>query len=380
MLIDNISIIISIIGLLLTTVSIVANPFFRSVGQSKSNDDKRVALPPFTIVVLSLRNSDELEKHLPTLLAQHYEPGYEVVVVGEKGDLDIEAVIGKYSSDHKLYATYIPKRSLFMSKPKLAASLGIKAAHNEWIVMLDDLSEPASELWLKSIAENIDENTNLVIGYSNYNEGINLYRRFIRLREACYRLRSATKGMAYRSTGTNVAFKRSEFIASDGYRGNLQHVFGEYDFIVNKFARRESSAIAMSPESFIFEDCPTKKKWKERCIADYHVGRQLARNGRMRAIHKADNILLYLNYAAIISAILFGIATYRYIAVAIGGICLITTLALRIWLVKKKCRIFTMSIPAWRIPFYELSVAWFDTITRLRYAKADKHDFSTHKI
>lgn len=235
MLIDNITIIICIVVLLLTVMSVVANPFFRSVKSNRSYKEEGCELPPITVVVLSQNDVEALDKHLPLLFEQDYAPGFEVIVVGEKGDLDLEAVLGKYADHKNLYTTYIPKRSLFMSKPKLSASLGIKAAHNEWIVMLNASCAPASDKWLQSIARNIDDNTNLVVGYSNYKDDVKPYRRFIRLREACYYLRSAARGMAYRSTGANIAFKRSEFIGKDGYRGNLQHVYGEYDFIINKF-------------------------------------------------------------------------------------------------------------------------------------------------
>ncbi|RHK52504.1 hypothetical protein DW060_02050 [Leyella stercorea] len=162
MFIDNITIIISIIVLLLTIASVVANPFFRSI-KTKSTKDTTIELPPLTVVVLSQNNVEALDKHLPLIFSQDYAPGFEVVVVGEKGDLDLEAVLAKYADNKNLYATYIPKRSLFMSKPKLSASLGIKAAHNDWVIMLNASCAPASDKWLQTIAESIDSNTNLVI-------------------------------------------------------------------------------------------------------------------------------------------------------------------------------------------------------------------------
>lgn len=382
MIIDNISIIICVALLLLTVVAVVANPFFRSVKvkeQENTTSDSH-NLQPITVVVLSQNNIEALAQHLPMIMSQEYAPGYEVVVVGEKGDLDLEAVLNKYADNPMLYATYIPKRSLFMSKPKLSASLGIKAAHNEWIVMLNASCAPTSTLWLKTLAENIDNDKNLVIGYANYEDEVPSYRRFIRLREACYSLRCAIRGVAYNSCGSNIAFRRSEFIAKDGYRGNLQHVHGEYDFIVNKFAKPYASAVVLQPESFLRESCATKKSWSERCIANSHVSHYLKRRTGLRANYIADATFMYLDYAAIIAATTISALTGRYIALAVAVLCLIVTVALRVWLVKKKCRIFGENLSAWAIPFYELSLVWFDMLTKLRYARADKHDFSTHKI
>lgn len=380
MLIDNITIIISIAVLLLTVVSVTANPFFRSVKSNRRNEEEGCELPPITVVVLSQNNVDALDKHLPLLFDQDYAPGFEVIVVGEKGDLDLEAVLGKYADHKNLYTTYIPKRSLFMSKPKLSASLGIKAAHNEWIVMLNASCAPASDKWLQTIARNFDNLTNLVVGYSNYKDDVKPYRRFIRLREACYYLRTAARGTAYRSTGANIAFKRSEFISQDGYRGNLQHVYGEYDFVINKFAEPYSTAIALNPDSFVRQDCPTKKTWTEFCISNSHVGSHLERRSIMRLMYGFDVLLMYLNYAALIAAGVYSGLTGRWLALGFAAVCVTFTVALRIILVKKKCRLFDEHISAWAIPFYELSLVWFDMLTKLRYMRADKHDFSTHKI
>ena len=324
MFIDNITIIISIIVLLLTIASVVANPFFRSI-KTKSTKDTTIELPPLTVVVLSQNNVEALDKHLPLIFSQDYAPGFEVVV----------------------------------------------AAHNDWVIMLNASCAPASDKWLQTIAESIDSNTNLVLGYSNYKDDVKPYRRFIRLREACYYLRAAAHGIAYRSTGANIAFRRSEFISGDGYRGNLQHVYGEYDFIINKFARPYSTAITLLPDSFVHNDCPTKKTWTEYCIANSHV---------MHLSYITDALFMYINYAVLITTGVFAVLTGRWIALAVAALCLIATIALRIFFVKRKCNIFSEHLSAWSIPFYELSLLWFDILTKLRYIRADKHDFSTHKI
>ena len=59
---------------------------------------------------------------------------YEVVVVAVKGDSATEDVLKRYASNPHLYTTFVPGRSLFMSRAKLAFTIGVKAAHNEWIV------------------------------------------------------------------------------------------------------------------------------------------------------------------------------------------------------------------------------------------------------
>lgn len=385
MIIDNLSIIFGCIIVLLTAISIVANPFARSISRKEDNNvakDGNICetLPKISVVVLSHNNAEALDKHLPLILTQDYAPGYEVIVVGEKGDTNVEGVLNKYAHNSLLYATFIPQQSLFMSKPKLSAALGIKAARNEWIVMLDATCKPMSDEWLKSVANSIKSGTNLVVGYSNYEDEAKAYYRFIRLRESCYYLHTASYSTAYRSTGSNIAFKRTEFIQRDGYRGNLQHVYGEYDFIINKFARQGATSVVTHPDSFLREDSPTKKNWSERCIANSHVGYHLERSISTRLAYVIDVVFMYLCYMANIATGAFAYMTSRYPLLAIGVVCLLAAIGMRIWLVKVKCRQLNEHLSSWKIPFFELSLVWFDLITLLKYAKADKHDFTTHKI
>ena len=123
MLIDTFTIIAICTLVLLVILSSVLNPFLRKVESAADTDENEVAeseMPAVSIVVLATGTTETLDAHLSVLLTQNYEQPYEVIVVGVKGDLSTEDVIGKYSVDHKnLYSTYIPQRSLFISKQKL---------------------------------------------------------------------------------------------------------------------------------------------------------------------------------------------------------------------------------------------------------------------
>ena len=252
-------------------VSVVANPFFRKTDKADDFDTPNSVndsdMPRITVLVLANNNAQALDANLSIILTQDYAPGYEVIVVGEKGDLPTEAVVEQYAHRGHLYATYIPHRSLFMSKSKLAVALGVKAAHNEWIVMVNAECRPQSDVWLKTLASRMDSDANLVMGYSNYDSEARGYYRFARLRTMCYMLRRAVGSVAYRTNGTNIAFRRSEFIAQEGYRGNLQLVNGEYDFIINKYAQPGQTRVVTAEDAWIREDSPTSKQWHDRAIA-----------------------------------------------------------------------------------------------------------------
>lgn len=383
MIIDNLSIIACLIIVLLTATSLFANPFVRKI-QNEGEADPRLVdeqhLPNVTVLVLANNNAQALDAHLPLLLTQDYPAAYEVVVVGEQGDLNVETVVKQFSQNKHLYATYIPPRSLFMSKKKLAVALGVKAAHYDWVILLDSNCHPVSDTWLKSMASHMDIDANLVIGYSNYDEETKSYYRFDRLRNDCYLLRCAQRSIAYRANGVNIAFRKSEFIKDDGYRGNLHLVNGEYDFIVNKYARTDSARIAIDEDAWIREEKPTPKAWHDRNNCYANVRKYLERSFGIRALYNVDMTMMHLNYIVLVLAIVAASILQNWIVLAVASLALILTLVLRSMAAVKVYRQFGEHIACWKTVFFELFIVWHSLATNIRYAKSDKRDFSTHKL
>lgn len=383
MIIDNLSIIACLIIVLLTATSLFANPFVRKI-QNEGEADPRLVdeqhLPNVTVLVLANNNAQALDAHLPLLLTQDYPAAYEVVVVGEQGDLNVETVVKQFSQNKHLYATYIPPRSLFMSKKKLAVALGVKAAHYDWVLLLDSNCHPVSDTWLKSMASHMDIDANLVIGYSNYDEETKSYYRFDRLRNDCYLLRCAQRSIAYRANGVNIAFRKSEFIKDDGYRGNLHLVNGEYDFIVNKYARTDSARIAIDENAWIREEKPIPKAWHDRNICYANVRKYLERSFGIRALYNVDMTMMHLNYIVLVLAIVAASILQNWIVLAVASLALILTLVLRSMAAVKVYRQFGEQIACWKTVFFELYIVWHSLATNIRYAKSDKRDFSTHKL
>ncbi len=341
---------------------------------------------PLTLLItVQQKQAQMLERHLPQFLSQDYAPGFEVVVVAEKGDSDTEDVLNRYAGNPLLYSTYIPDSSRYMSRKKLAITLGVKAAHNEWIVMTDAFCSPSGNHWLQAIASHIgpaDASTspNLIIGYSNYDDEARPYYRFERLQQACYTMREARRGKAYRAMGCNVAFRKSEFIAGDGFRGNLEHTRGEYDFLVNKFSQRRSTAVANEPDAWIIDDAPTRHEWRSRHIYYMHTRKYLARSFRHRLLPFIDELALHLCFLAIIGIGVFAGLTSRWILLGAAVVALVIAVCMRTSFARKTVRAYGEDIASWRLYPYELSGIWHKLYQHLRYWRADKTGFTSHKV
>ena len=223
MIIDNFTIILScaiIVVALLT--SVLTNPFFRKfceremgntdVADNDGNEKETAGdKPKVSVVIISNGTAEQMDQHLPVLLTQDYAPGYEVVVVAVKGDSATEDVLKRYASNPHLYTTFVPGRSLFMSRAKLALTIGVKAAHNEWVLVADSRHVPQSDEWIKTMATHCDDSTDMIMGYTGYDDTTTSYRRFERLREQTYFLRRAFRNEALCTKGANLMFRKRAF-------------------------------------------------------------------------------------------------------------------------------------------------------------------------
>lgn len=380
MIIDDLTIIVSIILLVFALVTPLVNKFFRTPAIDEEGDTTPEQLPGMSVIIIAHGNAKELDDHLSLFLTQDYGPGYEVIVVTSKSDSESEDVLKQYANNPHLYTTFTPDSSRYMSRRKLAITLGVKAAKNEWVVLTDAYCHPASDEWLKAIAGKCTESTNLVLGYTQYDDEASAFSRFEKLGESFYLFREAQQGTAYRSPGKNIAFRKSEFMAQNGYQGNLKYIYGEYDFLVNKYAKDGCTNVVTRREGWMIEDSPSAKRRRNTHIYYQETRKHLQRSLSHRLLFNADQWAIHLNWLAIIAALVVGTLTQRWIIDIAAGVALILSVLLRTWIARRALRLFDEHTPAWKIVFYETGILWHNLAYKLWYAKTDKYDFICHKI
>ena len=173
----------------------------------------------FSVIMAVYDNADVLEEDLPAFLTQTYEPGYEVIVVDESSTDNTEDVLKLLKNEHPhLYTTFLPKPDYNITRRRLALTLGVKAAKNEWVILTDIYSKPPSEEWLKEIAECIDNSTEAMIGY--------------------YRKKGTKIQLFDDITETRRIIMKAERKRADGHKGkHLRYLRGKYNFIAVKTSK-----------------------------------------------------------------------------------------------------------------------------------------------
>ncbi len=376
--IDTLTLIVSGILLLMALVTPLLSPHFRRLRHDAPQS--AIDLPRVTVLLVSNGDHVALDEHLPIYLTQDYAPGYDVVVVSEKADAETDNVLKHYANNERLYSTFVPESSRYMSKNKLAITLGVKAAKNDWIVLTDPRCKPMGSDWLSSLSQSLADHDSIVLGYVNYSEESKPYHRFEQMHTALYLLRAAQRGEAYRTNCPLVAFKKKDFMENNGFLEHLRYSIGEYDFLVNKYGKLGNSEVAISPQTWLTEDPIHEKTWQNRQVYYEETKKHLEGGMGVRTLFLTDQMMLHLNYILEFAAMAFAGLTSRWVLLGVALLSLVITCLLRTLNGKRAMKEMGVSIPSWKVVPYEVSMLWRNMMTRLRYEYADKNDFISHKV
>ena len=375
--IDRLTLILSVVVLISALLTPLMNPFFRRLRREDPPHPTSIGV---TILLVSNGDATALDEHLPIFLTQDYDGDYQVIVVGEKADADTVNVLKRYANDPKLYSTFIPETARYMSRNKLAITLGVKASKNEWIILSDPRCKPTSNHWLSEMACHTTDHHHLVLGYTLFSSDSKAFHRFEHLHTALYLLREAQEGHAYRTNCMNIAFRKSDFMSRNGFLEHLKYAVGEYDFLVNKYAGEGTTAVATATETWLTENALSDRSWQNRHVYYQEIRRHLEGGVGHRLLYNTDQWLLHLNYLLIIFAGIFAGLTSRWILLGCAVVALGVTVSLRTIFGKKALKEYGVEIAIYKIIPFELKIFWFNLMTKIRYENADKYDFISHKV
>lgn len=376
---------------LLAVLGSLINPFLRSLRLNKEEEQSAEEttedaaaskpLPPVTILITAHDNLPELERNLHTFLEQKYPADYQVVVVCQSSDGETIDFLKRQSSENPhLYYTFIPESSRYMSRKKLQITVGVKAAKYEWILLTEPACMACSENWLASMTRQCQEPNHLVLGYVSTEESCKSVRRFDMIRKAYYLLRRAQRSYGYRTNMPNVIFRKSDFMREQGYQGNLEYVRGEYDFLVNKYALCGDTAVELAPSAWLQQEAPTDKSWHNKSLYLQASRKSLNRNLSMRTLMFFDHLFPHLSLIASIAVLACSVVMKDWILTGCAGFALLLLIVLRTIIAHRAVACFDSLIPTYKLPFYDYGIIWRNFANKVRYWRADKNDFTSHKL
>lgn len=370
---------ITVGGLLLVLACLtpLCSAFFRRIRYSHATTPPdNQELPPISVVMTVHNNAPEIERNLPLFLSQHYAAGYEVIVVDESSTDQTDDILTALKADYPhLYTTFIPNSSHYLSRHKLALTLGIKAAHYEWIVLTEVTCHPEGDQWLAAVGSYATDNADLLIGYTKYDSQTPDFWKFYRLLNTCYQERCASHGTAYCYDGHNLALRRSVFMSHNGFLTNLKYLRGEYDYIVNEYALPGRTIVMASPQAWLTEDCPSKKAWTYERLHHIESRRHLKRSLSWNLLHIFDQTSLWFNLLFCISVLAVSVVFHHLILCAVAVTAWLLAFLLRTIIGRKTVLAYGETISSWTIPLLEVRTLFLQLFMRQRFFFSDHYDF-----
>ena len=379
MIISTTTIIAGAVVVLLAVLGSLINPFLRSLRFQKTGTAENQ--PPVSILITAHDNLAELERNLPMFLRQQYAADYQVIVVCQSTDGETQDFLKRTAAENPhLYYTYIPESSRYMSRKKLQITLGVKAAKHEWIILTEPNCRPSNDKWLQTMVRQCQAPNHLVLGYVALDEETKSVRRFDSIRKAYYVLRRAQQTYGYRSHMPNVAFRKSDFMKEQGYQGNLEYVRGEYDFLVNKYAHCGDTATELDCDAWLIREAPSSKSWHNAHLYLQASRKSLERAGSMRTLMFFDHLMPHLSLIATLAVAAYSILMKNWILTGCAGFSFLLLFIVRMLIANKAIKHFDDGIAMFKLPFFEYGIIWRNLATKLRYWRADKNDFTSHKL
>lgn len=379
MIISTTTIIAGAVVVLLAVLGSLINPFLRSLRFQKTETAENQ--PPVSILITAHDNLAELERNLPMFLRQQYAADYQVIVVCQSTDGETQDFLKRTAAGNPhLYYTYIPESSRYMSRKKLQITLGVKAAKHEWIILTEPNCRPSNDKWLQTMVRQCQDPNHLVLGYVALDEETKSVRRFDSIRKAYYVLRRAQQTYGYRSHMPNVAFRKSDFMKEQGYQGNLEYVRGEYDFLVNKYALCGDTATELDCDAWLIREAPSNKSWHNAHLYLQASRKSLERAGSMRTLMFFDHLMPHLSLMATLAVAAYSILMKNWILTGCAGFSFLLLFIVRMLIANKAIKHFDDGIAMFKLPFFEYGIIWRNLATKLRYWRADKNDFTSHKL
>lgn len=210
---------------------------------------------PISIILVCHDQAAELEKHLPQILQQDY-PCFEVIVVMDNCTDHTEELLKQMEREHTfLHHTFIPESARYVSHKKLGITLGIKAARYNLIVLSQPDCYPVTDKWLQRLSMQFTPQTDLVLGYANYEYNHTQQARYLIYLRLMLELKWAfavtRMKKAIGGDGCNLAFRKELFIKKKGYAGQLNLLCGADDLLVEKLAERKRTRICFDKECHV---------------------------------------------------------------------------------------------------------------------------------
>ena len=378
------------VGLLVAVVSLFFGQLFylfwryvwpwrkrHAVSDAASND-----FLPVSLIVYAEDSAEQLRAHLPLFLQQDY-PQFEVIVVSDGLSEPCREVLSRLKAEYPtLYYTYIPPGARYISKKKLALTLGIKAARYNRLAFTEADCEPFNLNWLKAMMSVYNEHTQLVTGFCAYPYTQGFQEQFIAFDNLKYGLQYLSAGLwkhFYGGTNKNLSYTKELFFQHKGFYNQFYLKSGEDNLFINEAANRKNARVSYEPDSILKRDRILRlKEW-----TDGRIIRQSAQSlytCRFYRFFKWEDICFGLFLGADIGLFISGIRGQWQLAL-LSSLLWMLYVGVKGYLFVRISKWLQQKISLWMFPFFDFLHPFYSLYIEMvsRFKKRENYVFVIEK-
>ena len=316
---------------------------------------------PVSVIVCAHDEEDNLRELVPLLLAQDH-PEFEVIIVEDRcNDATYDYLLAETKLDNRLKMVRVNHKPEHITGKKFALTLGIKAAKYDWVLLTDADCRPTGNSWVAGMSAEMDERTQIVLGYSPYIKAKGLLNAFIRFESFLTGIQFiglAILGKPFMGVGRNLAYRRSLFLDNKGFNNHLGVIGGDDDLFVNQHAVGATTKTCIGVE-VLMKSVP-KTTWQEyylQKLRHLSVGKYYKFSDRL--VLGAFSLSWVLMWLAILPISFFSPLMYW-----VWGVFLLRWIIL-IVLFHHAARKLGEPFEAWKAPFLDFIYAFYYLVTGL---------------
>ena len=335
------------------------------------------AKPAVSVIVYAKNDSENLSKHLPALLNQEY-PEYEVIVINDGSTDETNEVLKLFQNEYShLYYTYVPDEVKYLSRKKLALTIGIKAAKNDILLFTEANCLPMDRGWVTAMAQSYAAETSIVLGFCAYGPHKGFLHKLIaydNLVRGLQYISSALAGSPYTGDGRNLSYRKDLFFSHKGYYKSLNLHAGDDDLFVNELATKKNTHVVYSPESITkMAKVECFSIWKETKVS--RAATQRFYRGWHLTFFRMESLSYFLFFAAAIACVAIGILGNRLVS-ALAGVLFILRFVCKAVVFHKSARMLQQKPVTNMLFFLELILPIFNLYVRIYRMFRGKNDYT----
>jgi len=319
--------------------------------------------PPVPVsIIYTVRNEEErLRNNLPPLLSINSSQ-FEVIVVDDVSQDNTLQVLGmmRERSD-RLKVTMLHQETRY--SVKMAQNIAIKASGYDWILQAPITYENATPEWIGKITSALNEEKNVVIGFSGILPGPGIARLLYRIENFLLFTKSVgfiLNGLPFVYAEENVAFAKNKYFEIGGHGLKINERFANLELLINYFIKKKKTTILYNGASAI-------KKTEAVRWHDYidllnksiRIEKHLSFSRKIMLVFNEVTQLLYLPLLALTTIFLFNL--WPFIAGLVFFQLLLRMVIIKILLNRlNERKIFISSLVYdLAIPYFKFFHRWF---------------------